>query len=95
MKEFLEISECRDSLTTFLTEASLLADELMELQEVGSPPFIIGPSLSCSLQNILTANDVTNPPRRKRRKLDTEPSMEVFHQIFVDSTEDVMALEQK
>ena len=95
MKEYLEIPECRDSLSTFLTEASLLTDELMELQEVGSSPSTIKPLLSSGLQNLLKTNDVTKPPRRKRRKLDTEPSVEVFHQFFVDATEDVMALEQK
>ena len=36
MKEYLEKPECRDSLTAFLIEASLLTDELMELQEVRS-----------------------------------------------------------
>jgi hypothetical protein len=34
MKEYLETSDCRETLTKFLDEASMLTDELFELQEV-------------------------------------------------------------
>ena len=94
-KEYLEKSECRDSLSAFLTEAYLLTDELLELQEVNVPPSTIKPSLNITLQRILTTNNLTKPTSRKRRKLDTESSIDTFHQLFIDATEDVTALEQK
>lgn len=36
MKEYFETSDCREALTKFLDEASMLTDELFELQEVRS-----------------------------------------------------------
>jgi hypothetical protein len=37
MKAFMQMPECRESLSKLLREASQLTDELFELQEVGHP----------------------------------------------------------
>ena len=37
MKTFMQMPECRESLSRLLHEASLLTDELFDLQEVGHP----------------------------------------------------------
>ena len=36
MKTFMQMPECRESLSKLLHEASQLADELFDLQEVGN-----------------------------------------------------------
>lgn len=51
IKDYLERPECRDSLSAFLTEAYLLTDELMELQE----------------NILTTNNLPKPPPRKRRK----------------------------
>ncbi|KAF8972656.1 apoptosis antagonizing transcription factor-domain-containing protein [Flammula alnicola] len=77
MKEYLEISDCRDAISKCLNEAFMLTDELSQLQET-----------------LLSTNDVIQPPPRKRRKLDTETSIEGYSEAFISATEDIAALEQ-
>jgi len=73
----------------------LFTDELSELQEVRTRIYFdLNQILTRSMQDLLTINEITTPPPRKRRKLDTEASLQEFPEILKDATEDASALEQ-
>ncbi|KAF9477766.1 TRAUB-domain-containing protein [Pholiota conissans] len=45
-------------------------------------------------ENVLTTNNVIQPPPRKRRKLDAEISLDQYPGSFISATEDIASLEQ-
>ncbi|KAJ3515997.1 hypothetical protein NLJ89_g1403 [Agrocybe chaxingu] len=77
IKDYLDDSRCRDAVSKFLNEASLLTDELFDLQEM------------LLIANDIT----TPPAQKRRKLNLDSPSSKEYSEVFVGATEDAAALE--
>lgn len=94
MDNYLQNPEYRDSISRLLREASLLSEELLDLQEVYYGLILLALYTNTIPQKLIDANNVTQLPPRKRRRLDDEATFEEYSEAFESATEDVVSIEQ-